>query len=385
MAERENQLRSADQKGAFHPPGEESRNAFLQALCDSVREECALLDEEGSLIYATDRLEALVERDGRPQEERAENPEFVAYIDRIRRISYPLAEQEFALHLPGGKGHGPDAFRTRVKPVTDGSGRQSGYVVVARPLPPGGARRVGTDHTSCGGDTLAQHEKLVALGTIAAGIAHEIGNPLASLSAVVQLLKRKVRSGEIADHLDTLNEQIQRIARIVRQMLSFSRPSSQERTVTDVNELIEKTVDMVGYSRKAQELDIRVAGSEELPRLRIMPQLFQQVLVNLLLNAADAVSDQDEDGIIEVTPELQDGWVCIGVEDNGEGMTREEQEHAVDPFYTTKPAGEGTGLGLAVSYRLVQREGGDLSIDSRPGEGTRVAVYLPMKLAVGRN
>jgi len=385
MVAHENKLRSALQNSyKLTSPLRRPKGTvpFLRAVSDSLERELAALEPDGRIIFATREIRSFTEGDAALCEG-AENGYFIDYIDRMRSAKEPLPEAEFELSLPEPGGSEPRDLHVEVKPVWEEDGEHSGYLLVACGSPYRRGRAAMQDADRCDESTLVRQEKLVALGTIAAGIAHEIGNPLASLSAVVQLLKRKVQSGEIADHLDTLQEQIERIARIVRQMLSFSRPSAQKRTPTDVNQLIEKTVTMVGYSQQGREVDIRVDQGATLPKLRIMPQLFQQVLVNLLLNAADAVEEKEQQGVIEVCREVRKGWACISVQDNGRGMTEEEKERALDPFYTTKPAGEGTGLGLAVSYRLVQREGGDIGIESTPGEGTRVTVYLPLERTCG--
>jgi len=221
---------------------------------------------------------------------------------------------------------------------------------------------------------MAQREKMIAIGTMAAGIAHEIGNPVASLSAVVQLLKRRHRSDEDSHHLSTLQEQVERIAKIVRQMLEFSRPAAGNSVLADLDTLIEQTVTMVGYSHRARHASIVSVRNRQLPKLRIAPQLFQQVLVNLLLNAFDAVEGTSGENVVTVERAVEEGWVKVMVKDRGVGMSEDQIRQAFEPFYTTKPPGKGTGLGLAVSYRLVERQGGRIKIESSPGAGTVVTV-----------
>ena len=220
---------------------------------------------------------------------------------------------------------------------------------------------------------MAQHEKMVALGTMAAGIAHEIGNPLACMSAVVQLLQRRGQSPEDGYYLRSLEEQVERIATIVRQVVEFARPASGLPDLADVDELTEEAVSMIRYSHSARYAQIESIRNRDLPRVRVVPQQFQQVLVNLLLNAFDAMAGLDNRRVI-VERVHEDGWVHVRVKDRGHGMTEEEVRHAFEPFYTTKPLGEGTGLGLTVSYALLERQGGRIRIDSVPGQGTVVTV-----------
>ena len=229
---------------------------------------------------------------------------------------------------------------------------------------------------------MAQREKMVAIGTMAAGIAHEIGNPLACLSAVVQLLNRRQRCAEDHRHLHTLHEQIDRIAKIVKQLVDFAKPAPSEWVIADLDDLIEQTLKMLRYSLRVRQARIESIRNKNLPKVRIIPQQFQQILVNLLLNALDAVEDLEGEQVIRVERLAEDSWVKVMVKDGGCGMTKEQIRQALEPFYTTKSPGKGTGLGLAVCYRFIEYHQGRIHIDSAPGRGTVVTVSFP---APGRN
>jgi len=224
----------------------------------------------------------------------------------------------------------------------------------------------------------AQHEKMAAVGTIAAGVAHEVGNPLACLSAIVQVLDRDPSCREQGAHLASLENHIGRITKIIRELVDFANPSSDEPVVTDLDGLIEQTVRMVRYGGRCRGAQIDSVNNSDLPRIRIPPQQVQRVLVNLLLNALDAVTDADGDSVITVERIVEGNWIRVTVTDQGVGMTEQEVRQACEPFYTTKPPGEGTGMGLAVSYRIIERLGGQINIESSPERGTVATLSLPL-------
>ncbi len=320
------------------------------------------------------------------------------FVERVRTSPAPAGPERFLVSAPGAPGEPPRRFRAYAAAVYDEESEHVGYAVVAvdvteqlqfedelraRNRERNREILVMAEALQRNQQEMSQHEKMVAIGTMAAGIAHEIGNPLASLSAVVQLLRRRPRSEQDARRLQTLEEQIERIARIVRQMLEFSRPAATDWVEADMDELTEQTVTMVSYSHRARSTDIQSIRNKGLPRVRTMPQLFQQVLVNLLLNALDAVTEKGNGGHIRVERALEEDSLKVKVIDQGVGMTEEQIRHAFEPFYTTKPPGRGTGLGLAVSYRLVERLGGEIGISSIAGEGTEVTVSFKTDEASG--
>ena len=225
---------------------------------------------------------------------------------------------------------------------------------------------------------MAQREKMVSIGTMAAGVAHEIGNPLTCLSSVVQLLKRRHLCEEDREQLAILDEQIGRIVKIVRELLEFARPDPGRRTLMDLDEITERTVRMVRYSHHSQHAVIDSRRNDSLPKIYTVPEQFQQVLVNLLLNALDAVKEVQDSPVIIIERTVEDDWIVVKVIDQGIGMTEEQVRQAFEPFYTTKSPAEGTGLGLAVSYRIVEALGGRIRIESSPGAGTIVTVSFPV-------
>ena len=318
-----------------------------------------------------------------------EFPERVqAYIERIKQDSSVLPSQSFTLEVSVGLSEPPHQFQTNISAVFDESKKHLGYVIVAEDV----TEQRQLEHNLRArnreimdmSDTLqknqremAQREKMVTIGTMAAGVAHEIGNPLACLSAVVQMLNRSQRSAEDHRYLHTLQEQIDRIAKIVKQLMDFAKPAPSEWVTADLDDLIEQTLKMLRYSLRVRQSRIESIRNRNLPKVRIIPQQFQQILVNLLLNALDAVESLEGEQIVRVERLAEDSLVKVQVKDGGCGMTQDQVRQALEPFYTTKSPGKGTGLGLAVCHRFIEFHQGRIQIDSAPGRGTVVTVSFP--------
>ena len=311
------------------------------------------------------------------------------YIERIKNASAPLPSETFWVPVRAKPGEPARHFRATASSVLDDRSEHVGYVIVAEDLTEHLSlehklrernRELYTISEALGKNQkkLAEREKMFVLGTMAAGVAHEIGNPLACLSAISQLLKRRSPSSEDRNHLDTLEQQVQRIAKIVRELLEFARPQTGQWAWTDLGKLIEQTIKMLRYSHRSRHAEIVCVENTTLPKVRVMPHQFQQVLINLLLNALDAVKGLEGTPIVTVESSVENNWVSVRVSDQGAGMTEEQVNQAFEPFYTTKAPGEGSGLGLAVSYRLIEQHGGRIEIESSPGEGTVVTVLFPV-------
>jgi two-component system NtrC family sensor kinase len=236
---------------------------------------------------------------------------------------------------------------------------------------------------------LRHTERLASVGRLAAGVAHEIGTPLNIIGGRAEYLLRRARTPEeLNDNLRTIHSQIDRIARIVRQLLEFSRRREPVFRPVDIALLlnnVRKFVDHKIDERKAH-VEIRTAG--ELPLVAADPDLLQQVFINLFLNSLDAM---ESGGTIKIGAETTPSWIpgmpsgnngkvlCITFEDNGSGISPENIAQVFDPFFTTKDIGEGTGLGLSVSYGIIKDHGGEIRVESKPGQFTRFAIYLPME------
>jgi signal transduction histidine kinase len=228
---------------------------------------------------------------------------------------------------------------------------------------------------------MAQREKMVAIGQMATGIAHEIGNPLASLSSVAQYLGRKLKTHEEKEHLLVIRHQVNRISNILKRMLSLSRPSTSVYKWVDINELIDNTLSLVKFDKRMQLVTIKNISDGDLPMVWLNPQLLEQVLLNIVINALDAMAAMPdrEEHILELTRESRDEKVEIRVSDTGIGMSSEVCKRAFESFFTTKEIGKGTGLGLFISYNLVTEVDGTISMESEPDKGTTVIIRIPIR------
>ena len=228
---------------------------------------------------------------------------------------------------------------------------------------------------------MAQREKMVAIGQMATGIAHEIGNPLASLSSVVQYLGRKLRKHEEKERLLVIRHQVSRISNILKRMLSLSRPVTSVYKWVDINELIDNTLSLVRFDKRMQLVTIKNISAGDMPMVWLNPQLLEQVLLNIFINALDAMNAMPDkkEHTLEITRQSRDETVEIHVSDTGIGMSPEVCKLAFESFFTTKEIGKGTGLGLFISYNLVTEVDGILSMESEPGKGTTVTIRIPIR------
>jgi two-component system NtrC family sensor kinase len=231
---------------------------------------------------------------------------------------------------------------------------------------------------------MVRTEKMAAIGQMAAGVAHEINNPLTGVITFGHLLRRKIpeRSQERAD-LDTILEEAKRCSRIARGLLDFARTTDLDRRDTDLREIVERTLSLVEHQPLFHNIEITRDYAADLPLVPADQGRMEQVFLNLVMNAAEAMEGRGRITITAAPRRTEGGGeeVLVSVADTGPGIPEEIQSRIFDPFFTTKAAGKGTGLGLSVSYRIVEDHGGRIQVLSKPGEGTTFSVGLP---AVGR-
>jgi len=231
-------------------------------------------------------------------------------------------------------------------------------------------------------DSLIKAERLAAAGTFAAGVAHEVNNPLASISSLVQSILTGENDPQRRATLHTILSQITRISSTLKDLVNFARPTTAQRKPVDVNGLIAETLRLISYNTRFNGIRIEPILAPDLRRAFADDNEIQQVLLNLLFNAADA--SPAEGAVIKVITENQRAGqgadksrrVVIKVIDNGIGIPREHLERVFDPFFTTKPAGAGVGLGLSLCQRMILSNQGTIRVDSEVGRGTAVTVTL---------
>ncbi len=221
-----------------------------------------------------------------------------------------------------------------------------------------------------------QQEKMAAFGLLAAGIAHEVGNPLAALSSLVQMLKRRGPDPYTSEKLDLAGRQLHRIERTIRELVDFSRPASSQLSRTRVAEVVEEALGIAKYYQRTKQRSITTDLPPDLPAVVVMRDHFIQVVLNLVLNAIDATEDQ---GSIHLEAHVEDTWLVLSVEDDGRGISLADRCRLFQPFFTTKP--HGTGLGLFVSRQILEDVAGQLTYRSEPGHGSTFIVRLPLPTA----
>jgi signal transduction histidine kinase len=220
-----------------------------------------------------------------------------------------------------------------------------------------------------------QSEKLAVIGQLAAGVAHEIGNPLASISSLVQILQRKTQDTFFSEQLSNIKENIDRISKIVRELVDFSRPPSYEKASQDVTDIIKTAIGIVKYDKRVRKVKFETELQSSLPKTNVAADQLLQVFVNILINSLDAI---EGNGIIHVKSGHDKKNIYIEIIDNGCGMDESTLKQIFDPFFTTKDVGKGTGLGLSVSYGIIKQFNGEITADSKLNEGSTFRIVLPL-------
>jgi two-component system, NtrC family, sensor kinase len=235
-------------------------------------------------------------------------------------------------------------------------------------------------------------EKLASVGRLAAGIAHEIGNPIGIVLGYLGLLKgNAISSEERSDYIRRAEDEISRIKSIIRELLDFSRPSEEISENVAVHAIISETTDILKIQPIMNEIEIRLMLDASHDIVYADPNQLRQVFVNLMMNAADAISSsgKPEKGVLTVKTELGSESVCKGLKsclviriiDNGIGISNKNLETIFDPFFTTKEPGKGTGLGLSVCFMIIEQAGGNIKAESTEGQGTTITICLPVRFA----
>jgi len=234
-------------------------------------------------------------------------------------------------------------------------------------------------------DDMIRSEKMATAGRLATGVAHEIGNPLGIILGYLGLLKSAGLSREEReDFLGRVEAEVNRIHQIIRELLDFSRPSDLDHEETAVHALLVETVNMLQPQPMMEQIEIQQVLTAENDIVRAGSSQLKQVFLNIIINAADAmtdagvVSDRNSPKTLVIESANKEGFISVAFTDTGAGIDREVQGRIFDPFFTTKETGKGTGLGLSVCYTIMKGVGGDIRVESRSGRGARVIVDIPL-------
>ncbi len=219
---------------------------------------------------------------------------------------------------------------------------------------------------------LIQAEKMASMGQLAAGLVHEIRNPLGSIKLAIQLMEKEL-DGSWSEDIQAMSKEIQRIERLLSELLRLARPQPPSFTMVEINEVVERAVAITRKKAESSKVDVVTSFSPFLPKVKADPDLMQQVFLNIMLNAIDAMPDG---GRLSITTRNSSRSVTIEFSDTGYGIPKDYIDRIFDPFFTTKGSRGGSGLGLSISYRIVQEHGGEISVRSEEGRGTTFTVRL---------
>jgi signal transduction histidine kinase/CheY-like chemotaxis protein len=385
-----NQLAGATWKSmAASELGPASADAFdrlegeFSTLLAGVESGVLVLDEAGRVRFANARLSELLGlTEAPPSRLRSFSDLAGALGGRLRhRERFRPPEEELA--APGNGSAGVRAVRREIEltgpdsrlveraifPVRDRAGRERGWLELYRDVT--GQRLLQSK--------LLQTEKMAAIGQLVSGIAHELNNPLTGILGYAQLLLGRGLGRAQQGEAQKIYEEAERASRIVKNLLLFARETQPERLPVDLNEVVERALALRSYELKVEDIAVVRELDPGLPQTRADPIQLQQVVLNLLVNAEQAILEGRGHGTIRVRTARRGATrLALEVSDDGCGIDARIASRIFDPFFTTKPPGVGTGLGLSIVYGIVQQHGGEITVESAPGRGAAFTVELPM-------
>jgi PAS domain S-box-containing protein len=339
---------------------------FLEQVFEALHEGVVVLDEDGEITFingAACRFFGIDAEDapGTPLASRVPGLDWASLarpgksVSRDLEVFYP--ENRYL-----------NFYLSPIKPEESGTATV-GWVMLVRDL----------TTTRREAEQTLESERLNALTLLAAGVAHEIGNPLNSLDIHLQLMARKLRKlppgdrGPLEEHLATARNEIQRLDTILRQFLQAIRPTTPARERCDLTQVLRDALRLLEPELEARGIAVELDLDEKFPPMELDAGQFQQVFYNLLRNALQAIGGND--GVIRIAARANDFEATLSIEDNGTGIPPEQMGSLFEPFRTTKQS--GTGLGLLIVRRVVREHGGEIEIQSEPGAGTRILIHLP--------
>lgn len=360
--------------------------ARLQSIMDNVPDGIFTCDSSGivqSVNSAATRLLATSESSvlGRPLPS-------ILYGEDTQRRHNPLSVTQRELSLARGDGSSLP-IELWVGPLRVGD--SEGCVAVIRDI---SARRSAQEELERTRQQYFHQEKMAAIGQLAAGILHEVGNPIAAIAGAANELKHVQACGNspsgdcpyddvVGRNISLIDSQTTRLAKITREIADFASPRPRERELLDLNSLLRSTARLLAYDRRFRDVDLQLRLDKTLPAVEGVADQLTQVFMNLLINALDACSaltgPAEKKAHIVVASCWDGTHVEASVSDNGCGIAEDALLRIMEPFYTTKPVGKGTGLGLSLCDTIVRAHGGRIRIDSMEGTGTTVAVVLPVE------
>jgi PAS domain S-box-containing protein len=349
-----------------------SAERSLRLVMESVPDAITVLDREGRVLDANAAGRALVTAPGNVDGHTGLRSAF-AWLEgpaaRIARENLVAAfEGELRrFEVPYHRGDGTDGTSHVLYAPVRESGRIPKVLALVRDVTE--QRRTQTQ--------LQQAEKLAAMGQLVSGVAHEINNPAAIISGFAQTLLLEPLSADQRETIQMMYDEATRIGRITSNLLAFARAGSKERTLIDLNEIVKRTFALRSYHLTTLNITVNLELDPDNPRAWANGSEMQQMLLNLLINAEQALTSMNGRRAITIRTSTTEDRVYLHVLDSGPGIPKDIQERIFDPFFTTKPEGTGTGLGLSICYGIVHDHGGRISVESTEGEGAVFTVELP--------
>ena len=298
-------------------------------------------------------------------------------FNRVYRTGEPVRMVEFRYRRKDGS---TGYCELLVSPLRDGAGKTVGFRVVNRDI----TERKRMEEEKRQLELKAQvASRLASVGELAAGVAHEINNPLTGVIGYAQLLmEREDLPADIRQDLATINEGAQRVAGIIQRLLTFARQTKPEHKLVNVNQLIENTLALRDYHLRVNNIEVITRLDPHLPETAADPGQLQQVFLNIIVNAETEMKLAHGRGRLTITTERTDNTIKICFQDDGPGIRPEIKDRIFDPFFTTREIGQGTGLGLSLCYGIVVEHKGRIYAESEPGKGATFIVELPVVTAV---
>ena len=350
---------------------------LLQTVFDGITDLLMLLDREGRIKMVN---KGYLGRFGVQFQDIQDQPCYTVHAGledfcpdcALREVVHSAVPCSREVSCPGG-----EIFLVHFYPILDESGEVHSVIRSAREI----------SEQKKMEQKIQQTEKMVAMGQLASGVAHEINNPLGIILCYVDLLKRQLlEMPRSMQDLEIIEKQVIHCKQIVTDLLHFAKGQESIKEPAQVNRIVQEVTQMFYHKLKKHNIQLQLDLKQEIPEIKINADKIKQVLVNLLMNALQAVSSH---GLIQISTGLEPGRerVWVSVLDNGQGVQESIKGMIFDPFFSTKGPGEGTGLGLAVCYGVVQDHGGEIVLQSEHGSWSRFTVFLPLtsRLQKGEN
>jgi PAS domain S-box-containing protein len=345
---------------------------FVRRLVASFPDIIAVLDLEGRFTFVSPRIQDVL---GHPAQDLIGK----ALLTQIHRHDVAALSDVFRALTNGELAHAQFEYRTKhadgswrilrasASPLFDASGKINGVVASARDV----------TETRAAEKQQLQKEKLAAMGEMMAGVAHELNNPLTAILGISDLMRERAADDSTRRQVEIVLKQARRAAGIVQNLLAFSRPSALASKKLRPEQVIKQVIEQQQASLRQKNVSIQLQTPEGLPAVDADPRLLQQVFVNLIVNAEQAITSKRDQGILRVSVEAADGKIAFVFADDGPGIPPEILAKIFDPFFTTKRPGGGTGLGLTICMAIVKEHGGAIEVQSSPDAGAEFRVILP--------